>query len=315
MKRSGFTLVELLVVIAIIGVLIALLLPAVQQAREAARRMNCASNLKQISLAIHNYHDTYLGLPYGQFGYGPMKNFLGPTFDDSAQNPQGATWFQGLLPFVEQAAILDAVKSDMPLGDSKTWNATARNTVVSTFVCPSDPFGGKVGVVGFQGNYLGCFGNTNADPNTMDGSNGMFFAKSSVKFKDVTDGTSNTFLFSESVQNDTGFTQDTLGAYWDGVFYETMFQAFSSVGINRKTPDLGDMGRCFFPTPFDPTKYRRVCTPTGGTAGNIAPRSYHPGGAMFARVDASVSFLPQTINKDVYGNLGARNDGGVISGL
>lgn len=315
MKRSGFTLVELLVVIAIIGVLIALLLPAVQQAREAARRMTCANNLKQVSLAIHNYHDTYLGLPYGQFGYGPMQTFLGPGTDDTAENPQGATWFQGLLPFVEQSALLDAVKNDMPLGDSTTWSAAARNTVVSGFVCPSDPNGGKVGNVGFQGNYLGCFGSQNADPGSMKGSNGMFWAKSSVNFKDVTDGTSNTFLFSESIQNDTGFTDDALGAYWDGVFYDTMFQTTSGVGINRQVPDLGKIGRCFFPTPFDPTKYRRVCTPTGGTTSNISPRSYHPGGAMFARVDASVSFLPQTINKDVYSYLGSRNDGQTITGL
>ncbi|EAQ78732.1 DUF1559 domain-containing protein [Blastopirellula marina] len=307
-RRSAFTLVELLVVIAIIGVLIALLLPAVQQAREAARRISCSNNLKQLGLAMHNYHDTYLSLPYGQFAYG-LYSGINPEFTDTAgEQPYGATWFQGTLPFVEQSAIYDAIKTDMPSMPSTDWSSTARNTVVSSFVCPSDPSGGKVGTVGFQGNYLGNAHTDTLNPGNLGDAVGVLFMKSSINFRDVTDGTSNTLMFGECVQDANGEPADAIGGYWDGQFMETMFTARSSWGFNNaQIPDIGDGARCFSST-------KRLCSPSGPYASTYMLRSYHPGGVMTSRVDASVSFLPDTMNKDIFSYMGARNDGNVVSG-
>ena len=112
-KSKGFTLVELLVVIAIIGVLIALLLPAVQQAREAARRVQCTNNLKQLGLAMHNYHDTFNSLPYGQFS--------GQQYENTSENPNRATWFVAILPFVEQSTMYEMVQPQMASSPANTW--------------------------------------------------------------------------------------------------------------------------------------------------------------------------------------------------
>ncbi|UUO04741.1 DUF1559 domain-containing protein [Blastopirellula sp. J2-11] len=304
-RRSAFTLVELLVVIAIIGVLIALLLPAVQQAREAARRISCSNNLKQLGLAMHNYHDTFLSLPYGQFAYG-FHSGLAPAYTDTpGEQPFGATWFQGILPFVEQSAIYDAVKSDMPNMASTSWDETARKTVVGAFVCPSDPAGGKIGAVGFQGNYLGNSHNDILHPGNLADANGLFFNKSSINFRDITDGSSNTLMFGECVQDPAGTETDAIGAYWDGQFLEAVFSPRAAWGFNTEVPDLVRDGGCA-------DSLKKPCGVGAPAAALQLLRSYHPGGVMVVRADSAVSFLPDTMNKDIYGNLGARNDGNVV---
>lgn len=207
-RRYGFTLVELLVVIAIIGVLVGLLLPAVQSAREAARRMSCSNNLKQIGLALHNYHDTFYKFPIGHYYQG--------HFDGDPLNAEGGTgwgWAVGLFNFLEQGNLYKQVDTRYPAAENTiTRNRTICQTPVPLFSCPSDTkppqrndgaitlsatssyqgcgtsyngwAGQRVGVAPVSGRFNGIFGRTNR---------GAPFG-----IKDVTDGTSNAFVIAET---------------------------------------------------------------------------------------------------------------------
>lgn len=305
-RRFAFTLVELLVVIAIIGVLIALLLPAVQQAREAARRMQCSNNLKQISLAMHNYHDTFQSLPYGQFSVGLFPAAVG---DVAGEYPYGASWFQCVLPFVEQSAMYDAIKTEMLKMPTVSLDANVRNKVVSGFVCPSDPNGGKVGHDGFQGNYLGNTNTSNsgvssADPQLMTG---LFFTKSRVRFGDVTDGVSNTLMMGECLQGEpdslTAATYDTTANYWNAVGAETTFNA-GSRGLFVSDYNASATG-CVSTT-------RKPCVFLSVYLAWFVMRSEHPGGVMTSRADGSVSFIQENISNTTLMDLANRRDGNVI---
>lgn len=208
--RAGFTLIELLVVIAIIAILIALLLPAVQQAREAARRSSCKNNLKQIGLALHNYHDTY-----NMF---PMGGYRGNT------NEESWGWGAYLLPQLEQQTLFDQIQVNnlrltQVMADPNLRTFTA--TPLTVFICPSDTgrngimdgprlnsssgrhFNGLSGVgTGFRvgkSNYIGVCGY--GDVSRFDGQtrrpDGILYLNSSIRFRDITDGTSNTFAVGE----------------------------------------------------------------------------------------------------------------------
>ena len=209
--RRGFTLIELLVVIAIIAVLIALLLPAVQAAREAARRLQCTNNLKQIGLAMHNYHSTY--------DVFPMAASKNCNADPSANCPGFADWrgWSALgtsLPYVEQSPLYNAINFFMAeeIHDATPApeNFTVIGTVVRAYMCPTDP---NVGTQNIN-NYHSCYGTTsdwpsgpnnglgnmqNADGN---GSTGMFAVWVSYGIRDALDGTSSTLLFSEALVGD-----------------------------------------------------------------------------------------------------------------
>ena len=205
---SGFTLIELLVVIAIIAVLIALLLPAVQSAREAARRIQCTNNLKQIGLAMHNYHDAN-----GVFPQAASKNC---NSDPASGCPGYADWrgwspLATSLPFTEQSPLFNAINFNMAEEIHDNTPAPENSTVVLTklkqYMCPSDPYVGTTGL----NNYHACYGTTtdwpsgpnngsgnmqNADGN---GSTGMFAVWVSNGIASVTDGTSNTLFFAEAL--------------------------------------------------------------------------------------------------------------------
>jgi prepilin-type N-terminal cleavage/methylation domain-containing protein len=202
-KRCAFTLVELLVVIAIIGILIALLLPAIQIARESARRMTCSNNLKQIGLALQLYHDAHHKLPPGWTGYDPHTN------QPYALGEPGWGWASRILPYMELSNISkNLIHYNLPISDPS--NQVARLTVIPEFCCPSDPTQktfidpddpGQTEMA--VGNYVGVFGTQNVhECETMPVdrqcvSDGVFYHNSGITFKDIKDGTSHTFAVGE----------------------------------------------------------------------------------------------------------------------
>ncbi len=193
MNRPAFTLVELLVVIAIIGILVGLLLPAVQQAREAARRMQCSNHLKQIGLAMHNYESAYKRFPSG--------NMVGGSFS------VGLSAHARLLPFMEQAAVYQMV--DFNYAYNHVNNDAARMQRIPTFLCPSDTFDKLPSTLGGYNSYYANSGTNilagspatlSSDPNYgMPECNGVFYRDSRVRPGDITDGLSNTIAFSEKI--------------------------------------------------------------------------------------------------------------------
>ncbi len=190
--RSAFTLVELLVVIAIIGILIAMLLPAVQQVREAARRTACLNNLAQLGLAIHNYEFAREHLPPG------VTNDTGPI--RSEEIGQHISFLVDLLPYIEQRGIAD--NFDTSLGTYAPANAAARNMSIPIFQCPSF-YVDRFGMPGIT-NYAGSYHST--ETQIADDNNGLLFLNSRVALADIYDGTSNTLLVGEMLP-----LQDSLG--------------------------------------------------------------------------------------------------------
>lgn len=189
LRRSGFTLIELLVVIAIIAVLIGLLLPAVQKVREAAARLQCKNNLKQIGLAMHNYHDTHRRFPSGYTSAVSGGAEIGP----------GWGWGAQILSQLEQDNLHRQIQFNVPMGDAV--HAFPRTVHLKVFQCPSDeevltftPEGGSYELA--QGSYVAVFGSNEMDDDPGAG-NGMFFRNSKVKMGDVRDGTSNTLMVGE----------------------------------------------------------------------------------------------------------------------
>jgi len=282
-NASGFTLVELLVVIAIIGVLIALLLPAVQQAREAARRMQCSNHLKQIALALHNHHDTFNRFPSG---YNPDSN-------------SGWAWGTMLLPFIEQGAMYDQLAPDQnPLDPSDADVLALVQTPLAGYICPSDsgpvlnedttPYGSTQKLA--RSNYLGIMGSQTVDESTDKGT-GTMFQKSKIRFGDIIDGTTNTFLLGErdSVKH--------RGCLWAGTQKSWSSSRHSNILSTQGVNEIinGTHINCF--------------------------SSQHPGGSQFGMADGSVRFVSETIDSfeatdDTMGTfqrLGNRNDGLVIA--
>ncbi len=195
--RSGFTLVELLVVIAIIGILVGLLLPAVQAAREAARRMSCGNNLKQIGLALHNYNSAYNSLPAAAYWKAGKMNSNAPPIANGQRN---YTWIAAILPYIEQQNLYNAMNFNLPLLPQLLPNGEPIvSKQIDSFKCPSDP--------GFKGG---------ANPHNLAWSNyagaegydwwfrgnhplsGVFDLNTYTKFQDITDGTSNTVAVVEA---------------------------------------------------------------------------------------------------------------------
>ena len=279
--RAGFTLVELLVVIAIIGVLVALLLPAVQAAREAARRMKCTASERQIALALHNYHDIYQRFPAGQY-------FCKiPPCIDRPQWWQGWGWSASILPYIEQGALAGQFNFSLNLYDPPNVNLIA--TPVKLFHCPSDksrrseiPPSGvatapqRLATSNYCGNG-GSFSNSfETDVVAQDElwTNGVLRRDSKHRIAEITDGTSNTFLLGEVTH--FNFTWDpTMYGHWD-----------VPSGTACCTLALVRHGN----QPLNPPP----------TANNVVKRegfhSYHPGGANFALCDGSVRFISETIN-------------------
>ncbi|TWT30023.1 DUF1559 domain-containing protein [Blastopirellula retiformator] len=301
-RRRAFTLVELLVVIAIIGVLIALLLPAVQQAREAARRMSCSNNLKQIGLGLHNYHDTFGSLP-------PMIVKSGESPDDV--RPAWA-WSALLLPMLELGNQHDALQvGTLSLTDSAATaeGAAVLGTALPAFLCPSEAGASDVTARAVSGVNLGrsSYPGVNGhgprvyyyDQGPTASASGIFSDRvKGFLFRDVIDGTSNTMAVGERTQTLPRTTEQT-STQWAGAShgeeddsgYRGSLEVAGCTGYPLNEPYVDGVTNWQYKHWF---------------------RSFHPGGAQFAFVDGSVHFIADTIDMTTYRNLSNRHDGAVL---
>lgn len=316
-RRSAFTLVELLVVIAIIGILIALLLPAVQAAREAARRSQCNNNLKQIGLACVNYHDANKKFP---------QCYLGNGVKGQSGNCTGRSWLFAILPYTEQSALQNQSNYFLPLGGNSgvaaNANTAVAKTVVVDWICPSDTNNGG-GVLGSRSdaggtqavtNYKGSCGSNwqwgdaicqfkfpkggfwpNSGDGLDNGGNGIFhrnwnnIAYAWVGISDVTDGTSSTFLAGESVP---------AWSEWNWWWNSNATTATCGIPLNYKSLAIQA-------SPGTVTLESRIAD----WPNNYSFFSRHSGpGANFAYVDGHVSFIQDTIDLTTYRYLANRGD-------
>jgi prepilin-type N-terminal cleavage/methylation domain-containing protein/prepilin-type processing-associated H-X9-DG protein len=291
-SRGGFTLVELLVVIAIIGILVGLLLPAVQVAREAARRMQCSNHLKQLGLAAHNYEAAYGRLPAG---------WISGKVDG---NP-GWGWTAALLPFMEGSTIYQQIDSRLTIADPL--HEKVRLHSMPNFHCPSDPGDNIFQIAQDSGhshghpspghaptsvdegdklfpiaksNYVGMFGTFELEDAPFNG-DGVFFGNSRTKFRDVRDGLSNTLMIGE---RDSRLG----GSIWHGFIREASEPAARIVGVADHAPN--------------------------DSSGHFEDfRSYHPGGVNFLRADGSVRMYSQTMDQATYRAMATAAGGEVVS--
>jgi prepilin-type N-terminal cleavage/methylation domain-containing protein/prepilin-type processing-associated H-X9-DG protein len=276
-RDDGFTLIELLVVIAVVAVLIGLLLPAVQQARESARRTQCLNNMKQIALALVNYSDIQGSFPIG------------------SSNVQGWTtgsFFLPILPQLEQSAAYNTVNFSVNFADAQ--NATIHDTRINSLVCPSDgaayrqvtingayafelcPFPVKMRFTSYAGS-LGTFYQLTRDPARLAQQNGMLAHRIGVRLAEITDGTSNTMLMSEHAHSQLREPEISEWQWWSsGYNGDTLFSALYPINPFHKMPDIAADG--------DVSPYISAAS------------SMHPGGVNVAFADGSVRFVKESID-------------------
>ena len=300
-RRRGFTLIELLVVIAIIAILIALLLPAVQQAREAARRSSCKNNLKQLGLALHNYHDQFLTLPPGAI--------RDHGYSRGSWTTSQITWLGRILPFMDQAPLFQRVDWERYPGSGGS-NSALRNIPISTYRCASDP-GIRPSNSYAPTNYVACIGQ-DEQPNST---RAMFAINSHTRFADITDGSSNTMAASECLIGRPfikRYAGDTGG-----------YAACKVGGAPSISRNIGNEGRGYswfygmrnqawtystILTPNDKPTKNQECEKWTST-GVFAARSVHVGGVQVLFGDGRVRFMNDSIDLRTWRGLGSRDKG------
>jgi prepilin-type N-terminal cleavage/methylation domain-containing protein len=294
-SRTGFTLVELLVVIAIIGILVGLLLPAVQQAREAARRMSCSNNLHQIGIALHNYESAHRKLPSG-------------FISDGDEGEPGWGWAAAILPFIEQQNVTNTINFSLAIEEPV--HESARLSTIKSYICPSD-IGPKIFEIAegaghshpiiapsmpnasianvdlgndklFQiakSNYVGMFGSVEIEDGPYAG-DGIFYGNSQTRFRDVVDGLSQTIMVGERGGR-------LGGSIWHGNIPEATEAEARILGVADHHPNSPE-----------------------GHFEDFS--SYHTGMANFVRTDASVHSVNDEISLEVFHALSTRQGGEVI---
>ena len=306
-KYRGFTLIELLVVIAIIAILIALLLPAVQQAREAARRSQCKNNLKQLGLALHNYHDTHRVFPPGSVNPGVHPTSGLPYTNNCAAECRNITGYLLMLPYLEQSVIYNQLDFSLPMGRAQrsgTGPATHQgdlfdDTDVVVFNCPSDPPYSEPRNVSGSGHYAITNGRrtnyafaqhdydssvaTTYTRNTSS-SKGAFGINGAAKMRDLQDGTSNTMLMVETPRRKAA--SSSFGPFWNAWVYTQSI--VPARGLNR---------------PYSSTDPR----PYAWGAGSL-----HEGGLHILLGDGGVRFLSENIDMGIVRGLVSVNGGEVL---
>jgi len=297
----GFTLVELLVVIAIIGVMVGLLLPAVQAAREAARAMQCSNHQRQLGLAVHNYHSAFDRFPSGWIA-------------DAPSHEPGWGWGAAIQPFIEQQAIHDQINFSVAI--EHAMHQPAREHVIATFICPSDTGQNQFMIAESahahhhhlhasqasnaddhthgsgniddsddvlflmaKANYVGAFGSEEVEADPFNG-NGVFYGNSKIRFRDIVDGTSSTIILGER-------SSELGSSIWHGVIPEAAEAEARIVGSADHVPNSPEHH-------FEDFSSR------------------HPGGAYFTMGDGSVRMITQFVDLDVYRALATRHNGEVI---
>ncbi|EDL60170.1 hypothetical protein PM8797T_20513 [Gimesia maris DSM 8797] len=309
-KRRGFTLIELLVVIAIIAILIALLLPAVQQAREAARRSSCKNNLKQLGIALQNYHDTHNVFPpggvIGDCAGSPPTNLTGLQECGSGQS-LGGNWLLYILPQMEQSSLWEKAAPILNAKDPlDNMNNIFGHFSPVAYRCPSHPWDRRSNVAFrslehmSRANYGANYGSGDLTASYANTTGGVFTINSSVNIRDIKDGTTNTFLVGElTYLNDV--TADARGAW---VYSGMGGSAFSAARTpNSKTADI--LGRCTSTTEMP-------CTEANDGTQIAAMRSYHDGGVQVCLVDGSCRFISENISQTILNALGTRSGREVI---
>jgi prepilin-type N-terminal cleavage/methylation domain-containing protein/prepilin-type processing-associated H-X9-DG protein len=286
-SRRGFTLVELLVVIAIIGVLMGLLLPAVQMAREAARRGQCSNNIRQMNLALMNYESAKQKFPFGR--------------DDL-----GFSTHSKLLPYMEQGNVYDRI--DFTLVFSHANNTVPRGTEISSFNCPSDPQ------------------TDSADPNFgQPDPNGVFFLNSNLRMAELLDGSSNTASISEHGKGDfsnaIATETDTFWPQTNPANPDAAVTDCRAIDVNNLSfQRVSDVGAPWLRGYHSTTIYFHVDVPNSRSCmfppGRISTsaKSNHPGGVNVGRCDGSVNFVADDINIAVWRAMGTRKGGEAFTG-